>query len=271
MRTREIRKFQDVVYAYHKEHGRIFPWRKTKNPYRIFVSEIMLQQTQVDRVVSKYKEFLKQFPTVEVLAKSSLAEVLRVWQGLGYNRRARMLHEASKVLRDQYRGAIPKGRKELEGLPGVGVYTAGAVRVFAFNLPSVLIETNIRTVYLYHFFKNKDEVADTMLRPYIEETMDRDNPRLWYSALMDYGTYLKKSEGNVSVRSKHHTKQSCFAGSDRQIRGDIITILSNRKDSVSLSGFKKNMPHEGKRIEKQLAVLLKEGMISTKRRGYTLG
>jgi A/G-specific adenine glycosylase len=227
MNARE-KKFITTVQQFYTEHGRhTLPWRKTHNPYRILVSEIMLQQTQVERVIPKYQNFLKLFPTVEVLAAASLGQVLVAWQGLGYNRRAKMLHACAQVVVNDLGGIWPKTHSGLLALPGVGPYTASAVLAFAFNVPTPLIETNVRTVYIHHFFPNETNVLDSALLPIIERTLDKENPRIWYASLMDYGSYLKATVGNKSRASKHHVKQSTFAGSNRQIRGAIIRLLGS--------------------------------------------
>src|SRR3990167_45987 len=147
--SKKISEFRRTVWKYYNENGRHdLPWRKTKDPYRILVSEVMLQQTQVARVLEKYKQFLKRFPTVRALAKASLADVLKIWSGLGYNRRGKYLHDAAKVI-----VRVGNIKKELTGpLPGVGPYTKAAVLTFAFNQPEVLIETNIRAAYIHHFY-----------------------------------------------------------------------------------------------------------------------
>ncbi len=268
--TKKEREFITIVKAFYRQHKRRkLPWRHTKDPYCILVSEVMLQQTQVDRVVPKYTDFLRQFPTVEILAKAPLSTVLSAWQGLGYNRRAKMLHDAAKTITHDCGGQTPTVMGELEALPGVGRYTAGAVMAFAFNTPVPIIETNIRSVYLYHFFEYDFEVSDSELMPLIERTLDRKNPRSWYYALMDYGAYIKKVYGNPNERSKHHTKQSTFKGSDREIRGAIIRLLANqpytRTDCLlALRQF------SDIRIDAQLTKLKKEGLISYTGRIYAL-
>jgi A/G-specific adenine glycosylase len=189
----------------------------------------MLQQTQVDRVVPFYTRFLARFPDVFALSRASLGDVLMLWQGLGYNRRAKMLHQCAKVIVSEYHGVFPKTAQELRSLPGVGPYTAGALMAFAYNTPTTMIETNIRTVFIHHFFLDRTDVHDQELLPLIERMMDADNPRTWYAALMDYGTHLKRTQGNASRKSLHHTVQKKFQGSDRQIRGAIIRILLKQK------------------------------------------
>lgn len=269
MRTRDITRFQSKVYTHYKRHGRDLPWRRTSDPYHILVSEIMLQQTQIDRVIPKYQLFLETFPTLEALAQAPLASVLRVWQGLGYNRRARMLHSCAQVVVSQYGGIFPQTHAELVQLPGIGHYTAGAILAFAFNTPVPIIETNIRTVYLHHFFADRTDVPDSLLMPYIDETLDRDNPRGWYAALMSYGVHLKKTVGNANVRSRHYVRQSRFEGSARQVRGCIVRVLSAHDRPLSLAALTKACTYGG--VETQLEALAREGLVRKEGRGYVLG
>ncbi|MBN2539702.1 MAG: A/G-specific adenine glycosylase [Deltaproteobacteria bacterium] len=220
--ARRAATFRTTVYDYYERHGRSFPWRETTDPYRILVSEVMLQQTQAPRVLLKYEEFVHLFPDVSTLATASLHDVLGAWQGLGYNRRALSLKQSAERIVILHGGIVPRDEDSLVSLPGVGPATARGVRAFAFNEPVVLIETNIRAVFIHHFFPREETVADSNLRPLIEKTLDRSNPRRWYNALMDYGTFLKKAHANPARRSAHHQIQSPFEGSIRQIRGAIL-------------------------------------------------
>ncbi len=221
-----IRSFRKKVYTFYESNGRgALPWRKTKNPYRIMVSEIMLQQTQVDRVIQKYKEFLKVFPTIQALADAPKESLLKVWQGLGYNRRALFLQKAAQLVVSEFKGKMPLTEDDMVLLPGIGPATASAICAYAYNQPVAYVETNIRAVIIYHFFKESGSVSDAELFPIIEQCIDHENPRQWYSALMDYGTYLKKKYKNPARKSKHHIVQSKFKGSDREIRGAILRIL----------------------------------------------
>jgi A/G-specific adenine glycosylase len=224
-REEHIKQFQRRVRTFFRLHRRDFPWRRTGDPYRILVSEVMLQQTQTVRVVAKYREFIRKFPTVRALARAQLTDVLRAWSGLGYNRRARALWEAARVIVVDYRGKIPNDRNALDALPGVGHYTAAAVRAFAFNEPDTFIETNIRSVFIHEFFPGRTAVADRELVPYLERSLDRRNPREWYYALMDYGAMLKRRDRTLTGRSRHYSKQKPFAASSRQLRGRIVKIL----------------------------------------------
>ncbi len=265
------KRFIQTVRTFYQEQGRhTLPWRKTKNPYRILVSEIMLQQTQVDRVLPKYRAFLKQFPTVQKLSEASLGEVLTAWQGLGYNRRAKMLHQCAQRVVLEYKGRFPRDFEALKTLPGVGAYTAGAVCAFAYNQAVPLIETNVRTAYIHHFFHDQNDVLDTELVRYIELTMDREQPREWYWALMDYGSHLKKTIGNKNTQSKHYAKQSKFQGSDRQIRGAILRLLSTEGTRTRAALLKELSSFEDIRIDAQLQKLLSEEMICKQGRIYSL-
>ncbi len=229
--------FRRIVLGHFSRHGRNLPWRRTHDPYRILVSEVMLQQTQVDRCMQKYREFVRAFPNVHALARASVRDVLAIWSGLGYNRRAMHVHHAAQVIMEKHQGRVPAQLDALDALPGIGRYTAGAVLAFAFNIPAVCIETNIRSVYLHHFFPNRTEVSDQVLAPVVEQTMDKKNPRVWYWALMDYGAMLKKKVINPSRRSKHYTKQSRFQGSLRQARGAVLRALVSSKNSTPRALF----------------------------------
>ena len=217
--------FIKTVKEFYEKHYRPMPWRENPSPYYVLVSELMLQQTQVQRVMTKFPLFIERFPTVEALANAELSEVLEEWDGLGYYRRARFLHESAKMIISDYSGVIPQDVEELTKLHGVGPNTAAAVTVYAFNNPQPFIETNIRTVYIHHFFNDVVEVHDKELFPIIEQTIDKKNPREWYWALMDYGTFLKATYGNVSRKSSHYKKQSAFKGSFRQKRAKVLKML----------------------------------------------
>ncbi|MDN5275092.1 MAG: mutY [Candidatus Saccharibacteria bacterium] len=202
------------------------PWREDTRPYYILVSELMLQQTQVDRVIPKFEAFIQQFPDERSLASASLGDVLKVWSGLGYNRRAKFLHEAARKIVDEYVGIFPDTIEGLVCLPGVGPGTAGAIVTYAFNQPVAFIETNVRTVYFHHFFETGEKVSDAQLLPLIKDTVDREHPREFYWALMDYGTWLKRSGAGRITQSKHYAKQTALKGSLREVRGQIIRLLT---------------------------------------------
>lgn len=221
-----VAEFQSIILDFYRQEGRSFPWRETRDPYAILVSELMLQQTQTERVVPKYLAWLEAFPTAADLAAAPFPQVLAAWSGLGYNRRAGYLQSACRQVVQELGGVFPSTAKELQRLKGVGAYTAGAVAAFAFNRPEVFIETNIRSVYLFFFYPDQEKVSDAQLMPLIETTLYRSDPRLWYYALMDYGAALKKSTANPNRQSRHYSRQSRFEGSLRQARGAIVRQLS---------------------------------------------
>jgi A/G-specific adenine glycosylase len=201
------------------------PWRETRDPYRILVSEIMLQQTQVDRVRGKYVEFLAAFPDIATLAAAPFERVIAAWQGLGYNRRAVALHRCARILELEHRGRVPDDTAALVALPGIGAATAASIRAFAFDAPVIFIETNIRRVFIHEFFPGREAVADAELLPLVAAALAKRSPREWYYALMDYGAALARQVPNPNRRSKAYTRQSRFEGSDRQIRGAILRAL----------------------------------------------
>lgn len=263
--ARAVAAFRRTVWKYWKEHGRHdLPWRQTHEPYHILVSEVMLQQTQVPRVIEKYKEFLREFPTVRALARASLSDVLRAWSGLGYNRRAKFLHEAGKEIMTRHDGAVPRTFPALRALPGIGDYTAKAVCVFAFNEPAVLLETNVRTAVIHHFFPDPQKIHDREILVYAEQAAVGQDPRQWHSALFDYGVYLKATHGNASRQSAHYTKQSKFDGSLRQVRGAVLKALAAGYPASSLAAA------FGDRLELALSSLAKEGLIVRAGRGWRL-
>jgi A/G-specific adenine glycosylase len=220
--------FQQFIWNFYAHNKREFAWRNNADPYSIVVSEIMLQQTQTHRVILKYEQFIDLFPTFACLAQVTLAQVLAAWQGLGYNRRAKFLHQIAQKVVSEFGGLLPEDPSVLQTFPGIGKATAASIAAFAFNKPTVFIETNIRAVFIHSFFQDRIDVHDNELFPLIAATVDQHNPREWYYALMDYGVYLKKLNPNPSRKSKHHVVQSKFEGSDRQIRGMIVrTVLEH--------------------------------------------
>ncbi len=269
MKKPTIAEFQKMIWKFYKEQGRHdLPWRQTTDPYKILVSEVMLQQTQVDRVVPKYKAFLKQFPTLKSLAKAPLNQVLLAWSGLGYNRRALYLQKAAQALIEGYKGRFPKDAETLETLPGIGPYTARAVATFSYDTPYVFIETNIRRVFIHEFFSSKNEVSDKDIIPLIEKTLPKNKSvREWYWALMDYGSFLKSTTKNPNQRSAHYVKQSKFKGSVRELRGGFLRVCGKGIISKQklLASYKKE---DLERAEKALSGLIKDGILDLDSRGY---
>lgn len=255
--------FIETLYGYYRQYGRHdLPWRLPEadgsfDPYKILVSEIMLQQTQVPRVIPKYHEFLTRFPSFDPLADASLGDVLIAWQGLGYNRRAKFLWQAAQIVVREFGVTLPRDQLMLQKLPGIGHNTAGAILAYVYNEPAVFIETNIRTVYIHHFFHDQTGVTDQDILDLVEETLDHANPREFYWALMDYGAYLKQTVGNLSRASKAYSKQSKFHGSLRQLRGKVLRQLAGGRqpEAVLLELL------DDERAVDALDQLLEEGLI----------
>jgi A/G-specific adenine glycosylase len=255
--------FQTAVWDYYHQHGRHdMLWRQPEadgffDPYKIMVSELMLQQTQVSRVIPKYQQFLEQFPTIEALAKAQLGDVLRAWNGLGYNRRAKFLHVAAQQLITKYDGKFPDNQAELVKLAGIGQATASAILAYAFDQPVVFVETNIRTVFIHHFFDDRTDIPDKELLEIIKETLPEEHSREWYWALMDYGSSLKKAVGNLNRQSKSYAKQSRFEGSLRQVRGQVLRSLG--AGPRRLADLRSEITDD--RLDGVVAALVQEGMI----------
>ena len=221
----ELEAFRARVWAYFRENRREMPWRDVDDAYAVLVSEVMLQQTQAARVEPRYLEWMAALPTVDALAAAPLPLVLELWQGLGYNRRAIALKRAAEAIVERSGGTVPSDPQELRRLPGVGPTTAAAVANYAFRLPTPFIETNVRAAVLHAFFGDADDVPDSMLRGIVDATWDREDPRCWGYALMDYGAHLKRTLPNPSRRSRYHARQSRFEGSHRQKRAAMLRAV----------------------------------------------
>ena len=264
----QIVEFQNVVLAKGEELYRDMPWRTDTHPYNILLSEIMLQQTQVSRVLQKYEEFKIAFPTLSDLAYADFQEVLSHWSGLGYNRRARFLHETAKKLMEY--PFFPDSPEVLLQCPGIGENTAASIIVYAFNKPLVFLETNVRTVLIYTFFQGVTEkIEESVLRNLAEQTLYKENPRKWFWALMDYGTYLKKTQGNFNKYSKVHTIQSKFEGSFRQKRAALLRILLQNGPLTVMEIIEKTS-YELPLVEELVSVLQKEKMIKFEHGRYCI-
>jgi A/G-specific adenine glycosylase len=265
----EVRSFQNAIYRFYATHGRKLPWRATRNPYHILVSELMLQQTRVERVLDRYGRFIERFPDFASLARAPLRAVLDEWHGMGYNRRALALKRIAERVVEEYGGRLPRRAEELERFPGIGRATASAIVTFAFNEPSVFVETNIRTVFIRFFFRRRRVVRDEEILARIEETLDRKRARKWYWALMDYGTMLKKRSGNLSRRSAHYRRQSPFQGSRRQMRGRIIREIV-RRPALSESEVGRMLGVDREEVREILGALEKDGLVQRRGRRITV-
>ncbi|MBC7459496.1 A/G-specific adenine glycosylase [Candidatus Saccharibacteria bacterium] len=251
--------FAEEVWQKGRELYRDMPWRQKTDAYSVLVSELMLQQTQVDRVIPKFNDFMQSFPAIYDLAAAPLADVLTAWSGLGYNRRAKYLHEGAKKVMTDFNGTIPDTYRDLVSLPGIGPNTAGAILAYSFNQPVVFIETNIRTVYFYHFFEDRPQVTDTELREVVQRTTDHEHPREWYWAMMDYGSYLKKQGAGRIDKSSHYKKQAPLKGSLREVRGQILKILAI--GDLAEPALAAQLPHD-ERYETALGALIKESLVA---------
>ncbi|MGH7245331.1 MAG: A/G-specific adenine glycosylase, partial [Candidatus Levyibacteriota bacterium] len=219
---KEVRDFQKKILSWFAKNKRDLPWRKSRDPYNILISEVMLQQTQVPRVIPKYNEWIKKFPTIQSLAKATTRDVLSLWSGLGYNRRALYLQKTAQEIVEKYHGKFPEDEKQLQSLPGIGEYTARAVLCFAFDKQIAVIDTNIKKVIAIHFCKGKvpqkkklQEIADKIL--------PQGKAYTWNQALMDYASAELKKE-KIAI-----PKQSKFKDSDRYYRGQMLKLLLRKK------------------------------------------
>lgn len=264
-----FRLFRKAVYGYYRESGRDLPWRRTRNPYRILVSEVMLQQTQVERVIEKFGQFIEAFPDFAALAGATFKDVFTVWQGLGYNRRAAAIRKIAERVVSEYGGEMPRRLEDLMTLPGIGHATAASIVTFAFNEPAVFIETNIRRVFIHFFFRDRESVRDADIMPLVEKTLDRKNPRDWYYALMDYGAVLKKHVPNPNRRSAHHQRQPPFENSSRQLRGRVLKLLLDTPAATEKEiSLLLEVEHEI--VKRCLRKLMKEGFIVKSGRRFAI-
>jgi len=262
-----IPAFRQMVLLYYERYGRDMIWRNTTDPYQILVSEIMLQQTQVERVTAKFPEFIRVFPDFASLAAAPRASVLAVWQGLGYNRRAIALQKCAIRVMKEHNGILPADVDMLATFPGIGRATAASIAAFAFNMPVLFIETNIRRVFIHFFFTDTDTVSDAEILPLVKKALYRENPRVWYWALMDLGTALKNTIPNPNRRSFHYTRQSPFEGSYRKIRGTILKLLlkHNFLGEAEIIGCVGEDPY---RVRRMLHALEDEGFIARRNNGF---
>lgn len=216
---------------------RELPWRNVDDPYAVLVSEIMLQQTQVSRVGRFWERFLGAFPTVDALSAAAVPDVLELWQGLGYNRRALALKRTADLCAEQYGGRLPETYEGLLALPGIGPATAAGVMAFARQVPGVYVETNVRAVFLHELFPGEERVPDRVLEPLVAAAAFHPaaaaSPRRWYYGLLDYGAHLKATGVNPTRRSAAYTRQSTFEGSRRQKRAWLVRRVLAAPEGVA--------------------------------------
>jgi A/G-specific adenine glycosylase len=253
--------FQHHVWDFYAKNPRTFYWREHPEPYIVYVSEIMLQQTQVSRVEKKFLPFLHRFPDFATLATASFGEVLEFWSGLGYNRRCMNLHQGAKRIVEEFRAELPRERSILLSFKGIGDATAGSMLCFAYNLPEPFIETNIRRVFIHTFFQNRENVSDRELEALVRITTDRKKPREWYYALQDLGAAMVKISGNPNRRSAGYNVQKPFKDSNREARGAILKVLTKRP-GIYLTEIARESQISYERIQHACKQLLYEGFIA---------
>jgi len=255
-----IEIFQKIIYSFFKQKGRDFPFRNETTPYNVLISEMMLQQTQTGRVSEKYLEFIQEFPNFASLSNAPLDLVLKRWKGLGYNRRAIALKKIAEIVIEEYAGILPDKVDILKTFPQIGHNTASSIVAFAYNKPVVFIETNIRRVYIYFFFPKKKNIDDKEILPLVKQTLDKNDPKKWYYALMDYGVMLKKQYPDLNKRSRHYKKQAPFKGSNRQVRGKILELLI-KSSEISQKDLSNKLDIDLKKLELILTQMEKEGFL----------
>jgi A/G-specific adenine glycosylase len=259
-----IMKFQRKVFTFYQKQKRKLPWRTTHDPYKILVSEMMLQQTQVSRVITYYTSWVQQWPTVQRLANASRHEVLQCWMGLGYNTRAIRLRKAAHIIAKDFQGDVLQAMKHHEQIPGVGRYTSQAVLIFATNADLVTVDTNIRRIFI-HEFGLPETVSEKTVWELAQRCLPKGRSRDWHNALMDYGA-LHLTAQKTGVKPK--TRQSRFEGSDRQIRAKILRRLL--KDTVTFSELLTFLDIEQPRLERILQKMENERLVVNTGRRYKL-
>jgi A/G-specific adenine glycosylase len=279
----QIKHFQKKILTWYEEHQRDLPWRKTRDPYHILVSEIMLQQTQVTRVIPKFEAWLSMLPTVKELAVAPTVTVLTLWSGLGYNRRALNLKKTAQIISEKYDGRFPQNEKALMALPGIGIYTARAVLCFAFDQQVAVVDTNVKKVILTQLFRSFPEeirlgdgsstqndlkIDEKMIMTIAEQILPHGKAYEWNQALMDYSSTVLKKE------KIHIPKQSKFIGSRRYYRGRVLKVLLEKKSvpieelgSLIKNGF---AAHDQEWLEKLLGELINEGFIVNEKNSIRL-
>jgi len=260
--SKVIQRFQKKVFTFYRRNKRQLPWRMTKDPYKILLSEFMLQQTQVNRVVSYYEKWIARWPTIQALAAAPLPEILQMWMGLGYNTRAVYLHRTAKKIVTEFEGDVLKAVTQYKQLPGIGKYTSQAVQIFVGNADMVTIDTNIRRIFISEF-DLVETISDKELWLLAEACLPRGKSRDWHNALMDYGA-LHLTAHRTGIRPK--TQQSRFEGSNRQIRAKILRCLLT--ENMSISKLEKNVGVEHARLRLVLEKMRTEKIIGKRNNIY---
>ena len=260
----KIVKFRRKVFTFFKNHGRDLPWRMTEDPYKILLSELMLQQTQVSRVITYYTSWVQRWPTIQLLATASRHEVLQAWMGLGYNTRAIRLQKAAQIIVKEFQGDVITAMNNYKAIPGVGRYTSQAVLIFAANADLATVDTNIRRIFI-HEFSLPETVSEKTIWGLAQRCLPKGRSRDWHNALMDYGA-LHLTARKTGIPPK--TKQPRFEESDRQLRGRIIRLLLQKDQGFAQ--IKKLFEVDEPRLQIILDKLAHEGIISRKNDRYHL-
>lgn len=263
---REVLRFQQMIFSWWETHRRDLPWRHTHDPYKIMISEIMLQQTQVFRVLPKYTEFIEVWPRVQNLAQASPADVLRLWKGMGHNRRALYLHKSANVIVEDYHGKFPENEKELSKLPGLGIYTARAILVFAYKQNVACVDTNIRQI-ITHFFYNDIPQKPSVIQEVADQLVPVGKSWEWHQALMDYGAIELSKLNRPESRAKKPSIP--FKQSNRFFRGRIIDELRNNNitESYLINKFQRSYNKSSHYTKDFIIQLEKEGLLIRKKNG----
>jgi A/G-specific adenine glycosylase len=267
-----------AVLAWYDERARALPFRATRDPWAILVSEFMAQQTQISRVVEKWAGFMAAFPTVQAVAAATPADVLRAWQGLGYNRRALNLWRAARAIVEEHAGRVPAEVAELEKLPGVGPYTARAVAAIAFGWPVGAVDTNVRRV-LGRVAGGADGLAAPVLQELADSIVPRDRPADWTHALMDVGAAFCRPRRPVchacparawclyaaapaqDVARERTAPELRFETTSRWLRGRILDQLRSARNGSWTAIADPLGPHDAEAIGAVLLVLAREGLV----------
>ncbi len=271
MKCSSIKKkaFHRKIFSWWKTHKRDLPWRHTHNPYHILISEVMLQQTQVSRVLPKYSEFIREFPTVTALAQSPLATILRVWKGMGYNRRAKYLQQTAQTIAIKFRGEFPRTESDLLDLPGIGLYTARAIQVFAWKRDVAMVDTNIRQIFVHYFFDDIPQSPNS-IQEMADELLPVGKSWEWHQALMDYGSLVMPTVIRKKIHNTSREKTTVvFKDTPRFIRGRIIDALrdSPRKERDLIASFLLMYGKPELFISSQIAALIRERLIERSSEG----
>jgi len=266
--TKRMDEFQRFIFSWWKTNRRDLPWRRTNDPYKILVSEVMLQQTQVLRVLPKYREFIERYPTVYDLAKASPGDVLRIWKGMGYNRRALYLYKTAQEVVRIYHGIFPKDEESLTKLPGLGIYTARAIMVSAYRQNVAMVDTNIRQIITHFFFRDKPQ-KPAVIQAAADQLVPVGKSWEWHQALMDFGSSkLKKIHPPMRRigRTAEKKKSIPFKESNRFYRGRIIDIL--RQDKIGedqlITNLIKKYGKPRQFLQSIIGSLIKDGLVVKK-------